>query len=210
MPRVVRSLIGRPVALRRIVHTLAPGVAAYLGLTRSDYDDARPEQREKAVPLVIRHCRSVVAARDLYEMVAELCLDRPLDFVERRAEHDRVELADHLPRAEAAEVAAALPRRTGRMLPRDLGEIRAVDYLLLELLTLILGVDENMSCRRFCHGGYPLFDDPLGPVRLRPVAEVLPATLYRLFGASRVCAGTKDQREIVRRHRNYLVQLETV
>ena len=96
------------------------------------------------------------------------------------------------------------------MLPRNLGKIRAVDNLVLELLTLILGVNENVSCRRFRHDGYPLFDDPLGSVRPQPAAEALQATLYREIGAGSVRTRPKNECEIVCRHRYDFVHRETV
>ncbi len=67
--------------------------------------------------------RSVLAAGDFQQVVAELGLHRPLDHVQRRAEDHLVELADHLAGAERAQVAAVAAGGAGGMLAGDFGEV---------------------------------------------------------------------------------------
>ena len=56
-------------------------------------------------------------------MVAELCFNRALDFVDRGTEHDAVKLGDHLTGAKGTEIAAITAGGATGMLLCQGGEI---------------------------------------------------------------------------------------
>jgi len=99
---------------------------------------------------------SLRAGRYLEQVIAELRLDGPLHGIEIRAEHDLVELLDHHPGTELAELAAATARGAVGMLFRQLCEVHALLDLFLELTALRFGVDENVSCRCLGHAALRL------------------------------------------------------
>src|SRR5690554_1302181 len=97
--------------------------------------------------------RLLLGARGHFEqMVAELGFHRPLDFIQRSAENNLVELRHHLARTEASKIAAATTGRTLGVLHGERDEIFAVDNALLEIVALIRGVHEDVTGISERHG----------------------------------------------------------
>ncbi len=85
--------------------------------------------------------------------MAELRLDRSLDFVKVSAKDNGIELFNHLAGAERTEITAAPAGRAGRVLACDVFEVRAVEYFRLKLFTELRVIIQNMPCSGFSHEG---------------------------------------------------------
>ncbi len=94
---------------------------------------------------------SVFAARDFDQVVAELRLDRPVDFIEFFAKDDLVKFLDHSSRAEFAERSTRFARWAGRKLSGDGSEVFSRFDLLFQVLTDFLGFYQNVSRGRLGH-----------------------------------------------------------
>ena len=86
----------------------------------------------------------------LDDMEPELGLYRADHFTNLFLKGNRLELGDHHPLAEPAEVSPVLPGRAGRESPGYLVELFAIRKALHDLLCLLFGFDEDMGCASLC------------------------------------------------------------
>ncbi len=68
-----------------------------------------------------------------------------MNSVEPRTKNDIVTFLHHLSGTEFSQIAAFAPRRTGRMAPRQRGEITAIEDLVLQFFTFFVAVDQYAS-----------------------------------------------------------------
>lgn len=94
-------------------------------------------------------------AGDFQQVVTELSLHRAVDLTDRFVEDHLVEFLHHLTGSEAAQIATALARRALGVCCRKLTEVGAALNFGLQILTLFLGIHENMSRSGLSHGLSP-------------------------------------------------------
>jgi hypothetical protein len=85
-------------------------------------------------------------------VVAELGFYGTLNRVDVGTEDDGVELGDHLAWAEFAKGTAIFTGGAAGVLFGDVGEVGTIDDLLLEVVALVFGVYEDVTCGCASHG----------------------------------------------------------
>ena len=120
-----------------------------------DLEIGLAQQKRTKLALNLVECRRllVTLVLDLDDVEAELCLDRLLGiFASVERESCRLEIRDHLARAEIAQIAAIGSSAVLRLLLGDRLEVAALVEIGNDRLGLFLGRHENVSCAHFLGG----------------------------------------------------------